>query len=91
MDEQFVRQLIRHKLLGGRLPRSRAVDVWAAPGDGQVCDGCGEPIARNQQIVWGIATRDWTSIQFHADCFQIWDAERLALSPQEPDARSGDS
>jgi hypothetical protein len=45
MDEALARQLIRHKLLECRLPRSRAVDIWAAPGDGQICDGCAEPIA----------------------------------------------
>ena len=73
-----MRQLIRRRLLEGRLPRGRAVHIWAAPGDGQACDGCGTPIAPNQQIVWAIATRDWMSIQFHEDCFQIWDAERLA-------------
>jgi hypothetical protein len=76
MDEDLARESIRRKLLAGRLPRHRAVDIWAAPGDGQRCDGCGEPITKKQQIVWAIATRDWMSIQFHDDCFQIWDAER---------------
>ena len=85
MAEDFVRQLIHKKLHEGRLPRTRAVDIWVAPGEGQLCDGCGAPISGNQQIVWGIATRDWTSIQFHEDCFQIWDAERLVLPPREPD------
>jgi hypothetical protein len=41
-----------------------------------MCDGCGEPMTRNQKM-WGIAARDWVSIQFHADCFQIWEVERL--------------
>ena len=85
MDEDVARQLIHQKLHEGRLPRSRAVDIWVSPGDGQVCDGCGTAIARKQQIVWGIATRDRTSLQFHEDCFQIWDAERLVLAPREPD------
>jgi hypothetical protein len=84
MDEDLARQLIRQKLREGRLPRSRAVNIWAAPGAGQACDGCGMPIAPNEQIVWGIATRDGMSIQFHEDCYQIWDGERLALSDQEP-------
>ena len=79
MDEDLVRQLVRRKLQDGRLSRSRAVDIRATPGDGQACDGCGEPIARKQQIVWAIATRDWTSIQFHDDCFLIWEAERLVV------------
>jgi hypothetical protein len=84
MDEHLARQLIRRRLHEGRLPRNRAAEIRAAPGDGQACDGCGAPIARNQQNERGIATRDRTSIQFHEDCYQIWDAERLALPRQEP-------
>lgn len=76
MDEDLVRHLVRRKLSEGRLPRTRAVDIWAVPSDGQTCDGCGEQIERNQQIVWAIATRDWMSIQFHEDCYQIWEVER---------------
>ena len=52
------RQLVWQKLHECRLPRTRAVDIRVLPGDGQVCDGCGEPIAQDQQIVSGIATRD---------------------------------
>ena len=44
MAEDFVRQLIHKKLHEGRLPRTRAVDIWVAPGEGQLCDGCGAPI-----------------------------------------------
>jgi hypothetical protein len=83
MDEFLSRQLIRRKLHEGNLPRGQARDIWAAPGGGQTCDGCDEPIARSQEIGWRMVTRDWISIQFHDDCFQIWDAERLALPPRE--------
>ena len=80
MDVVYAWQLIRRKLSEGRLPRSRPVDVWQAPGAGQTCDGCGEPIATNQQMVWGLATRGWMSIHFHEECFGIWDYERGAVS-----------
>ena len=87
MDPDLVRQLVPRKLLERRLPRGRASDIWALLGEGQTCDGCGEPIVAKQQAVWAIATQDWTSIQFHADCYQIWDTERVALSPQGPQGR----
>ena len=83
MDEDLARQLIRRKLQDGRLPWHRAVDISVAPGDGQTCDGCGSPIAKNQQIVWAVATRDWMSIQFHDTCFQIWDAERSLIRKRQ--------
>jgi hypothetical protein len=47
---------------------------------GYTCDGCGEPMMRNQNTHWGVVVQDWMSIQLHADCFQIWEAERLALT-----------
>jgi len=58
MDSTLVRQLIRHRLVEGRLPRGRAVDIWDAPGEGQTCDGCDDPIARDQMMIWGIASQD---------------------------------
>ena len=90
MDDD-IRQLIRRRLLEGRLPRGRALDIWAAPGEGQSCDGCGEPIAKNQQIVWGIAAKDWMSVQFHANCYELWEAERLALSRKDGTGYGGQS
>ena len=79
MDKTLVRQLIRHRLLEGRLPRGRAVDIWYASGEGQTCDGCGDPIGRNQMMTWGIASQDWFSVHFHATCYELWEVERLAL------------
>lgn len=77
MDDDLVRQLIRHRLQDGRLPSDRVVQVWEMPGNGHACDGCGLPLARNQTSVCGIAARYSMSIHFHADCFVIWECERL--------------
>ncbi len=77
MDDGLARQLIRHRLQDGRLPRDRVVRVWEMPGNGHACDGCGLPLARNQTSVCGIAARYSMSIHFHADCFAIWESERL--------------
>ena len=90
MDEALIRPLIRRKLLEGRLPKGQIIDFWDIPGEGQACDGCGEPMMRNQTTRWGIAVRDWMSIQLHAECFQIWEAERRVVS-KEPDRRRGQS
>jgi len=75
MDDDLARQLIRHRLQDGRLPRGRVVHVSETRGNGHACDGCGLPLARNQTSVCGIAVRDLMSIQFHADCFVIWESE----------------
>jgi hypothetical protein len=80
VDSNLVREVIRRKIADGSLPKGRAVDHWDVPGTGYTCDGCGEPMMRNQNTHWGVVVQDWMSIQLHADCFQIWEAERLALT-----------
>jgi len=87
VEQDLVRQLIRRKLLERRLPRGRASDIWALLGEGQACDACGEPIVAKQQAVWAIATQDWVSVHFHAVCYDLWEAERLALARQGGDGQ----
>ena len=77
MDAEVARQVIQRRLQVGRLPHGRVLALPVCRGGGEMCDGCGEPMTRNQKMLWGIAVRDWVSIQFHADCFQIWEVERL--------------
>jgi hypothetical protein len=87
MDSDSARQLIRRRLQEGQLPRGRAVYIRVVTSDGQSCDGCGESIAK-QQIVWAIRTPDWTSLQFHDNCYPIWDVESHASSShQDSDGR----
>ena len=87
MDDDLARQLIRHRLQDGRLPRDRVVHVWEMPGNGHACDGCGLPLAKNQTSVRGIAARDLMSIQLHADCFVILESESRRLFPQVAGSR----
>ena len=87
MDDDLARQLIRHRLQDGRLPRDRVVRVWEMPGNGHACDGCGLPLAKNQTSVRGIAARDLMSIQLHADCFVILESESRQLFPQVAGSR----
>ena len=80
VDEDLVRQLIQHRLREHRLPPGRAVGIPETHGDGQPCDACGEPIGPNQQAVLVMVSLQWMSVFFHTDCYEVWDAERLALS-----------
>jgi len=79
VDEAGARQLIRSKLREGLLPRTRAVEMVVVRAAGQPCDGCGEPIAANAEMVWSVASRNWPALHFHAACFEIWDRERAGL------------
>jgi hypothetical protein len=67
--------------------RVHAVDVWDGPGDGRPCDGCGRRVTRYQAAVSAIASQ-WLSVYFHAECYDIWNSERLAVSEAESMARS---
>ena len=81
MDEALARQLIRRKLLGNRLPRGRALHLSDAPGQEQICDGCGQRINPRQKAIRSIGAQDWVTLHFHANCYELWDIERLTLAP----------
>jgi hypothetical protein len=72
MDADVVRQLIRRRLEDGRLPYGRMAEVRVQLGEGQQCDGCGAVTTRKQTVMSGLAAEDWSPLQFHADCFDIW-------------------
>jgi len=87
VDQDLVRQLIRRKLRERRLPQGRASSIWAAVGQGQACDACGEPIVLRRDAVWAVAWQDWMSLHFHPDCYELWNLERLALARQDGGGR----
>jgi hypothetical protein len=45
------------------------------PAGGEICDGCGKPITKQQFSAEGIASTlsDMKRVQFHVRCFQFWD------------------
>jgi hypothetical protein len=55
-------------------------------GNGETCDGCGETVAKAQMVMEGIDTRG-TGVQFHVQCFYLWDSERRppGHEPSAPD------
>ena len=79
VDEARTRRLIRSKLRGGLLPRIQAVEIVVVRAAGQLCEGCGEPVAATEEMVWNVASRDSPELHFHATCFEIWDQERAGL------------
>jgi hypothetical protein len=84
MDREFARLLIRHRLMERRLPRGHAVELSESVGEGGRCDGCSEAIGPAQTAVWAIVAASWMSVRLHAECFDLWDTERLALPHTEP-------
>ena len=76
MDPEVARQLIRRRLDEGRLPRGRMAEAAVRSGDGQLCDGCGAIVTTDQIAMSGLAVENWRTLEFHVDCFHIWDVER---------------
>jgi hypothetical protein len=79
MNGAISRELIHGRLIGRLLPRVQAVDVWDGPGDGRPCDGCALPVTTLQRAIEAVASR-WLSMYCHAQCFDIWESERVVLT-----------
>ena len=80
MEIEALRILILEKLKDGRLPHDSMPRFWGGPANGELCDACDGPITKQQLVMEGIASTlsDKKPIQFHVQCFQIWDSERHA-------------
>ncbi len=76
MDQQTRRLLIQDKLLDGKLPYDSIPRVWGGAGHWKLCDGCDEIIERVQFLMEGSNARGQV-VQFHLECFYMWDYERL--------------
>ena len=75
MDQSILRAHIREKLADGRLPQDHIPRVWGGPGNRETCDACEEIVTKGQMIMEGLDSRG-CGIQFHVECFYLWDAER---------------
>jgi len=84
MERVILTRMIRSKLADGRLPHNHIPRMWGGPGNGEVCDACGELVTKAQMVMEGLSVATEPSatdeasvgVQFHVQCFQIWDAER---------------
>ena len=61
-------------------PKAGALGIRETFGDGRPCDACDEPIDRKQKAALVMVPLEWMSVRLHADCYKVWDVERLALA-----------
>ena len=74
MVKDAVRQLIRQRIEDGLRPRDRTAS-WHGSGFGQICDGCGLPIATTGMISLICGAR-LESDSISRRLYRAWDAER---------------
>jgi hypothetical protein len=92
MDRDLLHELVRFKLKDNRLPRSGAVGIRETgrlSSNGRRCNACDHGISPNQKAVLVMVSLERMSVFFHADCYEVWDAERLALADQDRDIQGG--
>jgi hypothetical protein len=91
MDKDLVQALVRLKLKTHRLPEDPAVGIrefGRFSAGGRQCDACDERIGPDQTAVLVMVSLQWMSVFFHINCYEVWDAERLALSEKDGDSRA---
>jgi hypothetical protein len=66
----------RAKLDAGLLPRVQPEKMWTRYGDGNFCDGCGDPIHPAQvKYEFRIKRNSDDVFRFHIGCLGMWLAE----------------
>jgi hypothetical protein len=61
------------KVKAGALPTHGARRRWVAPGRGERCDGCGDPIGPDETEL-EIDFRNALLLRFHVACFKTWES-----------------
>jgi len=77
MDEEVLRNVIRHKLADGRLPLRGICTAKAGRKQEERCAACSDDIAPSQTAV-EIVDNKGRIVALHADCFAIWNIEAAA-------------
>ena len=81
--------LIRGALASGALTRKGVQRASGGPGKGQRCIACHGIIAQTQFAMEGIDDHG-TALQFHVECFSLWNIERTALAGVESGVQAVD-
>jgi len=92
MDKHKAGTKIRDGLNDGRLPTRRPTRTWFGFAQGDTsCVACGDPIAIRALECEAEFPDESRTRLFHAACFEIWDAERVAplTRDHDPIARDG--
>ena len=77
MEPISLRNLVRSKLVDGRLPQNSIPRMWGGPSNGEMCDACNEKVGPNQFVMEAVSTDlEKRALQFHVECFYMWDSER---------------
>ena len=78
MDSEGIATVVRRKLDSGELPHNHIPRFWGGPPDGEDCDVCEEAVRTDQLLMECISTDTNQGLQFHVECFYLWDQERDA-------------
>jgi len=82
-DEPLLREKAREAIRSGKLPRRQPDRTFGAPGSGESCALCGEPVAQDQMLIQIEYQRDATSrlrsYQLHLGCHTAWEFERAKV------------
>jgi hypothetical protein len=57
------------------LPQDSIRRVWGGPGNNEACLACDKVIEKNQFVMEGVGEA-MRAVQFHVECFYLWDSER---------------
>ena len=75
MDTSGRRASIRTKLARSILPYNSIERLCGGPAKGEMCNGCDEVVPQGTLVMEG-ASAEGPGVQFHVECFYIWDQER---------------
>jgi hypothetical protein len=85
--EADVAAVIQAKITAGLLPRDRPQKVWVGPGSDKACDGCEQPITKEQRE-YEFDPPGWPTIRLHSECLGAWHVERMKANAAEIDRKS---
>jgi hypothetical protein len=88
--EANVAALIHTKIAAGLLPRDRPQRIWVGPGSDKTCDGCEEPITKEQRE-YEFDPPGWPTIRLHSDCLAAWHIERMKINAADIDTSNDTS
>jgi len=84
-DEARLRNRAREAIRAGKLPCRQPDHTFGAPGNGESCALCGEPVAQDQMLIQigyqRDATSKSTSYHLHLGCHEAWEFERAKINP----------
>src|SRR5919106_2994564 len=75
--EADVAAVIQAKITAGLLPLDRPQKVWVGSGFGKACDGCEQPITKEQRE-YEFDPPGWPTIRLHSECLAVLHVERMS-------------